>query len=222
MMQTRSRAAEMAADPGTSTVPRLITLQPDVQPTELSVGDDGCMLGRASTCQVVVPRPLVSRLHAQIERDGARLRLRDLGSVNGTYVNGQRLHEPHLLAHLDLIGLGEPAAQLSWVDPDATTTSTARLRYDEREMRFFLGRRVVDLTPSQLRLLLHLYRHRGQVSTREQCAEAVWGADFPPGYDATALDRLLSTLRGTLRRVDPETRLIETRSGLGYRLTDDA
>ena len=211
-----------AGDAGPAGAPRLITLQPDVLPSELSLGDDGCTLGRAPTCQVVVPRPLVSRLHAQIERDGARLRLRDLGSVNGTYVNGQRIHESHLLAHLDLIGLGEPAAQLSFVDADATTTSTARLRYDERAMRFFLGRSALDLTPSQFRLLLHLHRHRGQVSTREQCAEAIWGADFPPGYDASALDRLLSTLRVSLRRADPEARLIETRPGLGYQLADDA
>jgi DNA-binding response OmpR family regulator len=221
-MPTRSRAAAATGGPGPSTVPRLIALQPDLQPSELSIGDDGCTLGRASTCRVVVPRPLVSRLHAQIERDGARLRLRDLGSVNGTYVNGQRLHEPHLLAHLDLIGLGEPNPQLSFVDADATTTSTARLRYDEREMRFFLGRQVVEVTPSQFRLLLHLHRRRGQVSTREQCAEAVWGADFPPGYDAGGLDRLFSSLRVALRQIDPEARLIETRPGLGYRLSDDA
>ena len=86
------------------------------------------MNSRSVTCQVVVPRPLVSRLHAQVERDGARLRLRDLGSVNGTYVNGQRLHEPHLLAHLDLIGLGEPGAQLTFVDADATTMSRSPTR----------------------------------------------------------------------------------------------
>jgi DNA-binding response OmpR family regulator len=212
----------MMATVTSAPMPYLVALQPLVQPDEIGLEDGGCTLGRGAACQVVVPRQLVSRLHAQIERNGARFQLRDLGSVNGTYVNGQRLYQPHLLAQHDLIGLGEAAPLLSFVDPDSTQTAAAMLRYDERSMRFSVGQQVLDLTPNQFRLLLHLHRHRGEVCSREECAEAVWGPNFAPGMDATTLDRLLSTLRGTLRKVDPEARLIETRAGLGYRLADAA
>jgi DNA-binding response OmpR family regulator len=203
-------------------VPYLVALQPLVSPEEIGLEDGGCTLGRGAACHVVVPRPVVSRLHAQIERNGARFQLRDLGSINGTYVNGQRLYEPHLLAQHDLIGLGEAAPLLSFVDPDSTHTAAATLRYDERSMRFSIGQDVLELTPNQFRLLLHLHRHRGEVCPREECAVAVWGPNFAPGMDATTLDRLLSTLRGALRKVDPDAQLIETRAGLGYRLTDAA
>lgn len=203
-------------------MPHLVALQPDVQPTQFSLTDDGCTFGRASTCSVVVPRPLISRLHAQIEWVGGHFYLRDLGSVNGTYVNGQRLHEPHPLAHHDLIGLGDATALLSFVDPDATQMSAGRLRYDARQMRFYLSQQPVELTPLQFRLLLHLNQHRGQVRSREQCAEAIWGPDYTPGNDATPLDRLISTTRQAMRQIDPDARIIETRPGLGYQLSDDA
>src|SRR5215207_2176370 len=96
--------------------PHLIALQPAVTPTETAVGEDGLTIGRGSGCQVVVPSPVVSRLHAQIERAGARFQLRDLGSINGTYVNGTRVHVTYLLSNYDLIGLGEASAQLTFVD----------------------------------------------------------------------------------------------------------
>jgi DNA-binding response OmpR family regulator len=207
-------------EPPLSAVPHLVALRPEVQAAESRLNEESCTLGRAATSQVVVLGPLVSRLHAVIERAGARLQVRDLGSVNGTYVNGQRLYEPHALTNHDLIGLGEPSAHLTFVDPDATQAPVARLQYDERSMRFFLRQRALELTPNQFRLLLYMHRRRGQVCAREACAEAVWGADFPPGMDATTLDRLISTVRAALREVEPEARFIETRPGLGYQLSD--
>jgi ABC-type multidrug transport system ATPase subunit len=48
-------------------------------------------LGRAQDNDVVLNHPMVSRYHAELLRVGARLRLRDLKSVNGVYVDGQRV-----------------------------------------------------------------------------------------------------------------------------------
>jgi DNA-binding response OmpR family regulator len=204
-----------------SATPHLIALQPAVSPAELNV-DDGITLGRGTACQVVVPSPLVSRLHAQIERAGARFQLRDLGSVNGTYVNGNRVHATYLLNNYDLIGLGEANAQLTFVDPDATHANTTRLTYDERLMRFSVGATPLELTPNQFRLLRYLTQNREQVCAREHCAEAVWGPTWAPGMDSTTLDRLISTLRATLRKAGVESELIVTRPGLGFQLADAA
>jgi len=203
-------------------LPHLIALQAAVTPAQAQVAEDGLTLGRGTQCHIVVPSPVVSRLHAQIERAGARFQLRDLGSVNGTYVNGNRVHDTYVLNNYDLIGLGEANAQLTFVDPDSTRATVARLTYDERSMRFAVGTTLLELTPNQFRLLRFLFQNRGQVCTREQCAEAVWGPTFAPGMDATTLDRLISTLRSTLRRGAAEANLIVTRPGLGYQLADAA
>lgn len=198
-------------------VPRLLAIEPDVLPTDFALVTDACTLGRSALCDVVVPRETVSRLHARIGRDGPRFLLHDAGSANGTFVNGERLAAPHLLADRDQIGLGGPAPLLRYLDPDPTVVAGSRLRYDERAMRFLLGSQPVELSPNEFRLLRYLHQHAGQVRTREQCAEAIWGADYAPGWDADALDRVVSNLRGKLRRIDP-AELIRTRPGLGYEL----
>jgi hypothetical protein len=49
-------------------------------------------LGRAPDCEVVLPSPHVSRYHAELVVDTAGARLRDLGSTNGTKVDGTPAH----------------------------------------------------------------------------------------------------------------------------------
>jgi sigma-B regulation protein RsbU (phosphoserine phosphatase) len=53
---------------------------------ELSEGKH--VLGRAADCDVVLPESSVSRRHAELEYASGRVRVRDLGSHNGTQVNG--------------------------------------------------------------------------------------------------------------------------------------
>jgi pSer/pThr/pTyr-binding forkhead associated (FHA) protein len=212
--------AALSVEPEAQTaLPHLIGLQPAVQPHRFVLDELECALGRGLVCEIVVPFPFVSRVHAQVELLGGRFQLRDQGSVNGTFVNGIRLERPHLLTNHDVIGLGESGAHLTYVDPDTTQNRSAGLDYDDRSMRFSLCAARLDLTPNQFRLLRHLHGHRGQVCTREQLAEAVWGADYLPGMDATTLDRLVSTLRGALRRADAASNLVVTRPGLGYELS---
>ncbi len=56
----------------------------------------------------------VSRLHAIIKRDGERLIFMDLGSANGTYVNGKRLtpNVEQLIHHGDIVALGKMKLQV--------------------------------------------------------------------------------------------------------------
>lgn len=74
------------------------------------------LVGRAPRCDLVVDDPTVSRVHASLTwRDGAWL-LRDLGSRNGTTVDGWRIDEA-VLEGQRAVQLG--AAVLTLVDPDA-------------------------------------------------------------------------------------------------------
>jgi Protein of unknown function (DUF3662)/FHA domain len=63
-------------------------------------------IGRSSDCTVVLTDPNVSRRHAEIRRIGDGYSLVDLGSTNGTEVNGQRIAETALM-NGDVIGVGE-------------------------------------------------------------------------------------------------------------------
>ncbi len=57
---------------------------------------DKYILGRQADCTIVLADPLASRNHCSIERSGSSLVLRDLGSRNGTLVNGRRVEETRL------------------------------------------------------------------------------------------------------------------------------
>ncbi len=64
------------------------------------------LVGRAPNCDCVVPEDCVSRKHAQLWRDGERWFVRDLGSRNGTRVNGVRVIEATEVRPGDRVSLG--------------------------------------------------------------------------------------------------------------------
>ena len=63
-------------------------------------------VGRAPSCDCVLPEECVSRRHAELRRDGERWFLRDLGSSNGTRVNGMRISDDVEVRPGDRLSLG--------------------------------------------------------------------------------------------------------------------
>jgi len=72
-----------------------------------SVTKDSIIIGRVVGSDVVISDPEVSRRHASITWERGRPVIRDLGSTNGTFVNGVRLTGPRALRDGDTIGLGK-------------------------------------------------------------------------------------------------------------------
>jgi hypothetical protein len=70
------------------------------------VGSGGVILGRAADCQVVINHPSISSHHARIDWDGQQFVAQDMGSTNGTFVNGYRLGGPVQFRPGDVLGLG--------------------------------------------------------------------------------------------------------------------
>ncbi|WP_282083079.1 response regulator transcription factor [Streptomyces tendae] len=77
---------------------------------------------------------------------------------------------------------------------------------------------LVELSPTEYRLLHHLLSHQGQVLSRAQILEAVWQYDF--GGDTVVVERFVSNLR---RKIDHgRTPLLHTVRGVGYTLREQA
>lgn len=86
-------------------------------------------LGRVSEAQPIMPdidlTPYqayangVSRLHAVLKREGKRVFVMDLGSSNGTYLNGKRLspNVDQTLNHGDMLALGKLKIQILLKNP---------------------------------------------------------------------------------------------------------
>lgn len=73
------------------------------------VGSGGATLGRSRQCDVVVDDPNVSRSHAELRPRGGSWVLTDLGSTNGSSVNGRRIDAPTVVKPGDEIELGTAA-----------------------------------------------------------------------------------------------------------------
>jgi predicted component of type VI protein secretion system len=81
------------------------------------------VIGRDVNADVIVNTAEVSRRHARLYMDGGIYVIEDLGSTNGTFINGQRLTTPVPLRSGDHIMLGEAATlvfESSEFDPNAT------------------------------------------------------------------------------------------------------
>jgi ABC-type multidrug transport system ATPase subunit/pSer/pThr/pTyr-binding forkhead associated (FHA) protein len=74
---------------------------------ELSQTDT--VIGREEDAQIVIPNPAISRHHARLTYQAGRYLVEDLGSANGTFINGQRLAGPQAVNSGDRIALGEAA-----------------------------------------------------------------------------------------------------------------
>lgn len=69
------------------------------------------MIGRDPRCDVVYDEPTVSRFHASLRRAGNHWIIQDLGSLNGTWVNGRRASRVEVRV-ADLLRFGDLAARV--------------------------------------------------------------------------------------------------------------
>ncbi|HMS00744.1 MAG TPA: winged helix-turn-helix domain-containing protein [Anaerolineales bacterium] len=182
------------------------------------------VLGRESTCDVVVADRQISRFHARMTPTTEGVMLEDLGSKNGTYHNGMMLSAPVMLQDGDRLAVGI-AQQFTYLTSDATMPlleggKLGRLKIDQKSRRVWVKQQQLDppLSAQQFRLLWLLYDNQGQVVSRPDLVTAVWSDDQSAGVSDQALDALVRRLRERLAALDPSHQFIDTVRGHGIRL----
>jgi predicted component of type VI protein secretion system len=116
---------------------------------EVTVGKSEVSIGRSPENAIVIDNPAVSHIHARVFNEEGRLMLEDFGSLNGTFVNGQRVKMVTLKAG-DSVGIGKHIIVVSESrDLDDPSTGNGKLAaaapklnetvmLDTRERRDFL------------------------------------------------------------------------------------
>lgn len=87
--------------------PRLAVRMPGQSPWEIPLAQTTLTIGRRPDNDVVLPLNYVSAYHGRLERQEAAWHYVDLGSTNGTFVNGQRVQSA-VLREGDILRIGDP------------------------------------------------------------------------------------------------------------------
>jgi pSer/pThr/pTyr-binding forkhead associated (FHA) protein len=215
-------------------VPMLIAQTGPATGQRWALVKDQLVIGREGDCDIIIADRQVSRSHAVLHRVEDGFELEDLGSKNGTHVNGAPLRGRLRLQDGDLIQVAL-VAKLVYVGSDATmplkadirtvtgplrAPGTGRLRVDSAGRRVWVGDQEVDppLSAPQFRFLELLYERAGKVVTREEVISAVWPEDVGEGVSEQAVDALVRRLRDRLAELDPNHQYVATVRGHGFRL----
>lgn len=182
------------------------------------------MVGRDSSCEIIVQDRQVSRFHARITPSTEGVMVEDLGSKNGTNHNGIEVDGPVMLQDGDLLGIAL-AQQFLFLTSDATVPlaegiRNGRLVMDQKSRRVWVNQQQVNppLSAQQYKLLWLLYENQGQVVSRADLVTTVWGEEQMAGVSDQALDALIRRLRDRLAALDPTHQYIDTVRGHGVRL----
>lgn len=123
-------------------------LEPELKIEKVDLTKDRITIGRDPSSDVVVNHPVVSKNHAEIVRQEGKVFIVDLGSTNGTFVNGIKVKR-HQLQELDRIVIG-PAELHFAGDSLSHAPDTTVVRLDAQNVNF----QVIDRTSGKPKLLL--------------------------------------------------------------------
>lgn len=115
-------------------------LSPDEPMRHVSVDRSPFTVGRRADQSLTIPSPTVSSKHAELMLDDDGLSVRDLGSTNGTFVNGARITESCRINHGDLVqfaqivfraGMDVQVAHSQTVTEDSADRALALIQFDK-------------------------------------------------------------------------------------------
>lgn len=205
-----------------ATAPCFYVKQGERNRTQINLERFPFTIGRARECDYVIDSSDISRLHIRLELHHQQVVLRDLGSTNGTYLNGEAVqpNRDYRLRANDTVNLAGICV-LIFDDPSTTAITPPEmlprpgLRLDIASAQVFIGNRLVDppLSPSQILLLEFLIQNEDNLVSREAVWQYVWGNNEL--LSDQTLDALVSRLRKRLKEFDPEHDYVVTRRGFG-------
>ncbi len=122
-------------------MPSLILITEDYPRQVFQLGKATIMVGRDDTSEIYISNDTISKNHATIVFDGKSFVVRDNGSTNGTYVNGQPT-KYHILSHHDVLRFGSCLFLVDMKDDNKDTTSVTHTGSKEGK--------VVEISPKSL------------------------------------------------------------------------
>jgi FOG: FHA domain len=186
------------------------------------------VIGRSSDLDMVLVEDMVSRKHAKIVTDGRAVSIQDLGSTNGTFVNGEKIRSMQLkdgdriLVGTSIIKLvatsGEaraPAASLSEIEARSKMQATASRRVAPKSM----SGNIEEIPLPDLLQLLSTSRKSGVLVLRSEWGTGrlhlrkgqIYFANIDESFDVSprkAMYRMLTWNQGLFELEPPDERRV--------------
>lgn len=188
--------------------------------------DANTSIGRSDDAGITLNLAAVSRSHAAIDVSDGRCEIRDLGSTNGTIVNGKPLipEQPQPLVDGDELVIAGVVA-LRFIDPMATPIAPRIGRLtgvwiNPETDAVWLDARPVEppLSERQLALLRQLVDADGAIVSRPDIVANVWADVAADGVSDDAVNAVIKRLRQRLRETSDGADVIDIVRGRGVRL----
>lgn len=208
--------------------PVLIAREGQLVGQRWTIDSDVFTIGRGGDCELILPERQVSRYHVKIRHEDGRYILEDLGSKNGTHLNGSQFQGTAPLHDGDEIQIAL-AVKLVFVGTDATLpltfeppTKTGNLQIDVAQRSVMINDQKLDppLSLAQFRLLEMLYDADGAVCSRDEIVETVWPGTEGLGVSEQAIDALVRRLRDRLSELDDYNYIVTVR-GHGFQIDNE-
>lgn len=184
------------------------------------------IIGRSSELDMVLVEDMVSRKHAKISTNGDQIVIQDLGSTNGTFVNGEKVKKIRLKEG-DRILIGTSIIKLIAIDSSQVVTEgEARQRLEATGQRRNVSSANKPMSGSideiplpDLLQLLSTSRKSGVLSVRGECGHGriymrkgqIYYATIDDSYDVSprkAAFRMLTWMTGTFELEPPDEKSV--------------
>ena len=106
----RSIKTHIGSNPGTKAdgfAAEVVVLTGDGEPERIRLRPQGHVFGRSEDADVPIDDPYASEFHARLGVQDDKVIVHDLGSTNGTYVNGRRVTSPRSVVRGDTVQIGK-------------------------------------------------------------------------------------------------------------------
>lgn len=208
--------------------PVLVIREGQLSGQRWTIENEEFLIGRGHDCQIVLPERQVSRHHVRIKQENNRYILHELGSKNGTYLNGNQISGTVTLTDGDEISIAL-CVKIVFVGTEATIPltfdppqKTGNLTIDSAQRAVLINGKELNppLSLAQFRLLEMLFEKNGAVCSRDEIVHVVWPGTDGLGVSEQAIDALVRRLRDRLSELDQYDYIVTVR-GHGFRLDNE-
>ncbi len=204
----------------------LVTTESGSHQASWKLGVDEIIVGRSPDSGLFIDESFVSRHHAVISSDNSTYSIRDLGSKNGTWVNGQRIGDsPEILQDGDIIHFGSPTSSVRFMGDDRTVTLNVKdfnsgLRVDMAGREVYIDGSMITprLSRKEFDILSLLWERREIACSRDEMIAKGWPERTEGDVSDTEIEQYVLRIRRHIGDTGRRPKQLVTVHGFGYKL----